>query len=330
MDNDRARMFRLCVNCLVVVLLGCLGCGQEATDRSNSSSSEPIVISRKDEEAIKKLLEEFRSHANQVSHESRLHPYLDCDAHRELIEYGWKAVPYLIEQAAQKQAVDAYLGAALINDARITTPEQVMAFNRERRKKVSDATLFPAVLATVLRGTPAGKEAPDLGQPKRVPGTRMVGIHYTDSFAWIEWWQTNKSRFRFKTKAPVEIPVPEKDVYYHPHLTTSVSNGLLNLHAVSATYHDIIERAAAEMGIEVFIGKQQHMEGSTTLRMKSVNFDEFLYIAGQSVSLQGFKHRKTGTGYGSGARNLPNREDTPWAGALRCTAQCSARARKSR
>lgn len=259
----------------------------------------PIIITRADEDAITKLLADFHKHIQNpvISSRSDLKPYLDCAAHRELLKYEWKAVPYLIQQAGLQQEVDADLGAALINDKQITTSEQVLAYNRERRKKVGEATLPGFVLATVLRETQAGKEAAKVGKLERIAGTRIVGIRHSDSFAWLEWWQANKDRFAFQTGKPIAIAPPENGVYHWPHVTTKAHGNLLDIHAVSATYRDIIERAAAELELDIFIGKHDYLDVLSTVRMKSVTFDEFLFLAGHGAGVQGFSYRKIGNKY---------------------------------
>ncbi len=57
------------------------------------------------------------------------------------------------------------------------------------------------------------------------------------------------------------------------------------------------------MNIDVFIGEHEYLEIITTMRMKSVTFEELLHIAGRNVSMGGFKYRKTDKGYLIGKQN---------------------------
>jgi hypothetical protein len=306
-DHVRAVVMKQYVACLAVALAGC---GQGSTNHPSANGTgapvpaqtppagdeaTPIVITQADEDAIRKLLEDFRAHTTrlEVSLSSSTGPYLDCPAHRALVGYGWKAVPYLIEQAGKRQSVDATLGAALIADPAVQTPEQVVAHNRARRVKALGNALPDFVLVTVLRETPAGKAA--------IPTTRgqgeLDGIRHTDAFAWVGWWRANKGRFEFRTNRPPEIPLPEQGVYYWPHVTTTARGRLLDIHAVSATYRDIIERAAAELGPDVFIGKHDYLDLITTVRMKAVTFEEFLHLISTDILGGGLAYRKTATGY---------------------------------
>jgi len=88
-----------------------------------------------------------------------------------------------------------------------------------------------------------------------------------------------------------------------PQIRTTVKNGLLDIYAVSATYHQIIERAAAEMNIDVFIGEQEYINLLTTVRKRAVTFEEFLYIIGRTVFVGGFDYHKTEKGYWVGGKN---------------------------
>lgn len=255
-----------------------------------------VVITQADEDAIKKLLEEFRLHTVKVSLRSDLTPYLDCAAHRELLKQGWKVVPYLIDQAARQQSVEATLGAALIKDPSVTSPEQVAAWNQARRAKIAGDTLPPFVLATVLRELPAAKEEPSIGKPERID-TKFVGIRHSDSYVWATWWAANQGRFTFQTTKPLVLPPTEDGVVYQPHITTTARGGLLDIHAVDATHRDIIERAAAELGLEVFIGEHELMKILTSVRMKGVNFEEFVYMLGRQASVAGYPVQQTRTGW---------------------------------
>jgi len=252
-----------------------------------------IVITQADEGAIKQLLGEFKKHECEVSFRSDVHSYLDCEAHKKLLTYGWKAVPYLIEQAARQEAVDAFIGSALIKDKNVKTPEQVYEYNRTHKNEASN-TLAPFILETVLRELPSGKIA-----PYNLSG----GIPYYGVFEWVKWWQQHKDKFEFQTLHPLVISPPADEHFVVPHIGTSLQNGLLYIDAVSATYQQIIERAAAEMNIDIFIGEQEYIDVIATVRMKGVTFEEFLYAIGRTICIRGFFYHKTETGYWVGGKN---------------------------
>lgn len=298
-DNNEERMSleRMNSTKLILVMLSVIATFTMLANAGEPYENGKIVITQADEDAIKNILREFRQHQAKVSFRSDVAPYLDCEAHQKLLKYGWKAVPYLVDQAAQKEAVDAYIGSALIKDMNVKTPEEVFEYNR-RRKSKSANTLAPFILETVLRELPSGKMAPNLNKPKD-----RVGYAYNEVFAWVKWWQQHKHKFVFQTKRPLVIH-PAKVVHSTmPQIRTTVKNGLLDIYAVSATYRQIIERAAAEMNVDVFIGEQQYIGVITTVRMKSVTFEEFLYIIGRTVFVGGFNYRKTEKGYWVGGKN---------------------------
>ena len=255
-----------------------------------------VVITQADEDAIKRLLKEFKKHtiSSKVILMSMPDPYFNCDAYRDLLGYGWKAVPYVIEQAAQIEAVDAYIGSSLIKDANVKTPEEVFGYNRKRKSEVYDGLLPPFFLEITLR---------ELTSEEMKPKSR-IDHGYNEVFRWIEWWQQNQNRFNFLTGQPLIILPPKDEHSLIPQIRTDIKDGLLNIYAVSATYQQIIERAAAEMNIDVFIGEHEYLDFRNTLRMKSVTFEEFLYMAGRNVSMRGFKYRKTEKGYLIGKKNV--------------------------
>jgi hypothetical protein len=169
-----------------------------------------VVVTQEDEDAIRKALREFREHTEnpRVAVRSDTAAYLNCPGHATLLKYGWKAVPYLIEQSARQQGVEAVLGAAAIGDKKVKTPEEVAAWNAARREKVAGETLPPFVLATVLRELPPAKDDPDVGKPEVVGG--FAGIRPSDSFAWVTWWAANGKRFEIKTKNRPQSPPPRR------------------------------------------------------------------------------------------------------------------------
>ena len=259
------------------------------TPTNGTGNNNEVVITQADEDAIKRLLEEFKKHANspELAGMSMTDPFFDCDTYRNLLGYGWKAVPYVIEQAAQIEAVDAYIGSTLIKDATVKTPEEVFEYNRKRKSEAADGLLAPFILEITLRELRSGKAKPK----------SRISHGYNMVFAWIEWWQQNKNRFHFLTGQLLVI-LPSNDEHsLIPQIRTDIKDGLLNIYAVNVTYQQIIERVGAEINIDVFIGEHEYLDVKTTLRMKSVTFEEFLYIAGRTVSMGGFKYSETKKGY---------------------------------
>lgn len=275
------------------------------TDANGQGEKTTIVITQADEDAIKQILGEFKKHEYKVRISSDVQSYLDCEAHKKLLRYGWKVVPYLIEQADRQEAVDAFIGSALVKDKNVRTPEQVYEYNRTRKSRAAK-TLAPFILETVLRELPSGKVAPyDLNKG---------GIPYNGVFEWVKWWQHHKDKFVFITIHPLVIPPLIDEHSIVPQVRTTVKEGLLDIYAVDASYRQIIERAAAEMNIDVFIGEHEYLEVRTTIRMKSVTFEEFLYMAGRRVFMEGFKYSKTETGYRIGGKTpaKPTKKISGW------------------
>lgn len=253
----------------------------DRTKSSTQSKGSKIEIGNEEEREIRRLLREFQAHtdSDRVSLSSGIEPYIDCDAYRSLVKYGFQAIPYLIEQAGKLQEIDVLHGSALIQQKGITTPENVWDYHENRRKSVYKSTIPHFVLVETLN-----KIAPD--------ENFKVGARHTDCFSWLVWWKSNKNRFAFTEKSQPSIPEPE-DVYYEPHISTSVHNNLLDIHAVSATNRHIIQRAGAELGVKIHIGQHKYMDVLTTIRMKGVNVEEFLYFLGKNFSIKGINYTKT-------------------------------------
>jgi len=245
-----------------------------------------VVITQADDMAIRDILEKWRKHQDKVSISSQTEPYFDCQAHRELLEYGPKAVPYLIEQLARQRAAEAYVGAPLIDDPKVKTLEQVYEYNRRRKTQMHDSTLAHWILTGAL------------GELVFAPATEIQSSgRRAKGFDWLDWWPEHEARFVFADGGFAGVALPREKRPLTPHISTTVKNGLLDICAVSATYRQMIERAAAEMGIETFIGEHRYMDIIGTVWMKSVTYEEFLYMVGRSVYIKGFDYRKTENGY---------------------------------
>jgi len=259
------------------------------TDANGQSEKTTIVITQDDGDTIKSILEAFKKHQNRVRFRSDIQSYLDCEAHRKLLEFGWKAVPYLIEQVALLEDIDGYIGSALIKYPNIKTLEEVFEYNLNRKAKAKNTLIFFSL--EILLEELVSRRTLDKNS-----------YQYDGIFTWLDWWQQHKHKFIFQTKQPIVIHSAK---YFHsttPQIRTTTKNGLLDIYAISATYRQIIERAAAEMNVDIFIGEQRYIDVITRVRMKKVTFEEFLYIIGRQAYVKGFDYRKTEKGYWIGGK----------------------------
>ncbi|MHC4742404.1 MAG: hypothetical protein ACYS8Z_10855, partial [Planctomycetota bacterium] len=285
-----------------IIFLTC--CCFAASDGARDlDKTEIVVITKADDRTIRRIIDDWRKHQEKVSCSSLMEPYFDCDAHRELLEYGPKAAPYLIAQLARHHRTEPYIGAALINDPNITTVEQVGRYNERRKSDLYNQTLAHWILTGTLS---------ELITPEEKRKTRTkVRIEPID---WMEWWKRNERRFLLERGVSPGVALPRYKRLVISHISTSARNGLLDFCAVSATYRQMIEHAAAEMGVETFIGRHTYMDIIGTVWMKSVTYEEFLYMVGRSVYILGFDYRKTENGYwvGGEKRAEPRAILTGW------------------
>lgn len=266
------------------------GC-RRATKPASKPASVPtkgvtVTIRQSDEDAIRGLLAQLLEYLNTEWALSSAPPdYADCKPHEDLMTYGWKAVPYLIEQVALREDVDAYIGSALIDDAEVDTPKEVYDYNLARQRAVDTKTMGPHILAQLLRELPSGNEVPSLDTSNK---TISAGV-YTSVYAWLNWWQESKHRFTFRTKRPPVIAPPKDRHTLVPQITASYKNKLLTLYSVRSSIKEIIERGAAEMEVNIVVpeppGRQpeRSMSSRTIIRMKSVTTGEFLYRVGSMI-----------------------------------------------
>jgi len=256
-----------------------------------------VVIDQIDEDAIRQLLDEFLQHTRSpdVRFSSKIEPYLDCAARKKLLKNGWKAVPYLIEHIGRQEAVDAYEGAALIDDPSVKTPADIFAYNRSRKGQVHEETLSGFICDIVLHELPSGREAP----PLKARGA--IGYHYNRAFRWLTWWQTNRHHFEFRTEKPLKIAPARDEHSSESQVKIDIHDGLMDVYAVSTRYGDIIRRAAEATKLKVTIGPVRGLDVITTVRMKSVTFEEFLYILGKKIDLKGLDFHKHAEGYHIGS-----------------------------
>lgn len=262
------------------------GCRRASEPPSVPTKGVTVTISQSDEDAIRGLLAQVLEYINtEWGLRSTLPDYVDCKPHEDLMAYGWKAVPYLIEQVALREGVDAYIGSALIDDPEVDTPKEVYDYNLARRRAVTTKIMGPHHLAQLLRELPSGNEVPSLETSNK---TISAG-HYTNVYAWLTWWQESKHRFTFRTKRPPVIAPPKDRHTLVPQITASYKNKLLTLYSVRSSMKEIIKRCAAEMEVNIVVpeppGRQpvHPMSSRTTIRMKSVTTEEFLYRVGRMI-----------------------------------------------
>ena len=260
-----------------------------------SAMEAEFVITQQDENEIIKLTEEFNKCVRFIYKPWSSHIPFDefqkCDVYKELIQYDWKLIPYLIRQIQIENESRVIVGSALAK-RHIESLEDLYNYRAERsaklRKGINPWLEFPEML---LAQTTVGKRVyQKLGKRPELTG-----------FSWIEWWEKNKGRFEFKTEKPVRINAENK-YFNYPHISTEQHDGLLDIEAVHATYRQIIERAAAELGVDVFIGAQVYIDIIATVRMKSMTFEEFAYLVGRTVFVRGFKYYKVGQKYHFGGK----------------------------
>ena len=74
-------------------------------------------------------------------------------------------------------------------------------------------------------------------------------------------------------------------------------DGVFDVRAISAKYDQIVREAATANNVQLVIGEQRYLHVITTVRLKSVTFEEFLYLIGRHAVITGFDYRKTPGGY---------------------------------
>lgn len=252
-----------------------------------------FVITQKDMDEIIKHAEEFNKCAdstyNPVYSSFPFSKIQECEAYKKLIQYDYKLVPYLIRQNQIENESRVIVGSALA-DRHIANLEDLQNYQQQRSAKLSKDIKPIIKFSGMLLHQIVEKDNPELDWSS-----------YHTRFSWMERWENNKGRFEFKTNKPIVIDTQHK-YYNHPHISTQNNNGLLDLEAVSATYRHIIERAAAELGVDVFIGKQEYIDIITTVRMRAVNFEEFVYLIGRKAYVKGFEYYKIGEKYHIGGK----------------------------
>ena len=191
--------------------------------------------------------------------------------------YGEKALPYLVRQFQLQEESRVILGSKVAN-AELADLQDLHKYNEQRPEELKKG-VKPWLGYHVLRimlGDLDDLLAAAIGDDPR-------------PFSWIDWWEQNKARYVFETREPVKIDTAYK-FHSFPHISTTRDGNFLTIDACSATYRQIIERAAAEMGVRVFIGEHPYLQVITNVRMRSVTFDEFAHLIGLTVSVAPFPY----------------------------------------
>lgn len=264
--------YRACVTCLLLLPVMVL------------AASNTVIITQRDEDAICALATRFNKEAESIINpmSSRLPVERLCNtpSYKALLQYREKVLPYLVRQEVLLEEASVLVGSACAT-RRIRDLEDLEAYQKERRAKIERVTpWFHSLLSWSFLVNTGTVDADSL----------------TADFSLAQWWDENRARFRFATRVPIEIDTRERQ-NRRPHVSTEMTDGLLTIDAVSATYLQIIERAAAEMSVPVFLGAQRYMDVLTTVRMRSVTFDEFAYLIGHHCCVGGFRYTKSGRMY---------------------------------
>jgi hypothetical protein len=274
-----------------------------------------IVITQEDQDQVTKDVGAFNKDIQQlVNPRSSDIPWAQLrqtQSYKDLIRHDAKLLPYLIRQRQLEEEGRVLVGSALA-DRKITGLDDLERFQKERATRLTSGVTpwlhWPGLW--MLDDTSAGiaitKElGPDSGRK---------------GHSWIQWWADNQHRYEFRTKKPITIST-QYAFSSRPHVSTEATGNLLTIEAVSATYQQIIERAAAELGVDVFIGEQQYMDILTMVRMRAVTFDEFAYLIGHTASVNRFHYERTAGGYhfGGPAKAKPRIIMSGWGIAMEQT-----------
>lgn len=275
---------------------------------SSYATVSKIIITQDDETQIIKLVAEYNRAIEKIynpySSLSQDKEIAQTEEYKKLLVYDTKLIPYLIQQNQIESESRVIVGSALAT-RKINSLEDLYAYQSERKAKLRHGIEpwinFPGgfILGKTTIGTTLNKSLGPYPFDKR--------------FSWLDWWEQNQDRFKFKTAKPIVINTENK--YYHnPYCSTEMINGLLNIEAIGATYQQMIERAAAEIGIDVFIGEQEYLDVLSAVRMRGVTFEEFAYLVGKTVSVNPFKYQKIGDKYyfGSDVPAKPRRIMNGW------------------
>ena len=209
-------------------------------------------------------------------------------SYQDLLKFGPKLLPYLIQQIQVSQECRWLVGSALA-ERKIKDQADLYKYQKERQDRLRQKIVLPLPMI-LLQGIEREKGVNGNEREMRVNSSLNLDKY------WLKWWSRHQDEFELQTAKPLFIDGLQ-NYAYEPQINSSAQNGLITIEAVSASYPQIIERAAAEVGIEVFIGEQEYMDILTSVRMRSVTFEEFAYLIGLTVSVNPFKYTKTETGY---------------------------------
>jgi hypothetical protein len=283
-----------------------------AVSATGSAAPAKATITDEDAAGIRELIDQFnadiKTTLNPLSSSLPLDKLLATPSYKALLQYDAKLLPFLIRQWQAEQDSRVLVGSVRA-ERKIAGQDDLYEYQKERAARVKTGVMpwlnWPGLF--ILADTTVGK-ALDWRYPPRPTAT---------PFSWIDWWEDHQGEFEFRMTAPPVIETGEK-YYNHPHITTWKVGDLLMIDAVHVTYRQIIERAAAELGIDVFIGAQDYMDIITTVRMRGVTFEEFAYLVGRTVSVRPLTYRKTDDGYHFGGKepSVPRRIMRGWGIAM--------------
>jgi len=255
---------------------------------AESAVNAQYIITQQDENEIIRLTEEFNAEVKAAYNPaSSIRPYGDYEqfeSFKKLLGYDSKLVPYLIRQIRINNEIRMTVGSAAA-ERDIKDHKDLRDYQAERADTLREGIRpwfgkFDGILGGglpnwtirhILSQTSIGKY--------ESPKFRIITYKFRTRFSWIDWWDKNKGRFEFQTDNPLVIDTSSA-FFDFPHISTEIQNDLLTIEAVHATYRQIIERVAAEAGVEVFIGENVDLKMITTVRMRAVTFEEFTHFRG--------------------------------------------------
>jgi len=233
------------------------------------------------------------ANAKLVSLSSSPAPYLDCDGYRDLLKLDNKIIPMLIREMVQFENSSILYGKKHYLPSPKDNKEWLQRARLERQE--TSARAMPRFICLIaLANTSFGKASHRTG---------FDGIE--EIYQWLHWWEANKDRYALTFKDSERFDVGDLDEGKNwPHLSCKMTNGLLNVRAVHATFKNIVENAAAEAGVDVVVGdngeKSSYIGGLTNIitaiNYKEMTFDEFAFAITEQIQF-GFPWRKGGDIY---------------------------------
>lgn len=258
-----------------------------------SFCAQKVVVDDADFARINAARADILEHVRAVSLSSSLGPYFDCDGYREMVKLDNKVIPVVLRDLVRMENSRILYGKAQF-EPRPKDNEEWLQRARQAQQEIAAGTLPWFISVSVLAGTSFGKAA------------RATGFDGTDDiYQWVKWWKENRGLYALTFHDSDRFDVGDltrgKD---WPHMSCRMTDGLLDVRAVSATFKNIIENAAAEAGVKVALGddgrKSSYIGGSvnviTSIDYRQMTFDEFAYAIAEQISF-GYPRRKEGDTY---------------------------------